>query len=178
LEDQNPWCGRSGHQGFLLLEHGALVVVAPLDNLPPVRRGKSRKGLAEVVWLNYQHSVGQHFVGALVGSLRIICRDHAEIHAMQPTDKALLAAVPRHPLPLMFPAVFADTASHIGGVGAVLQVAAAGRCKGFLERRRPLCVGLGEPPDLIRRQLQIAQHSSERSTGIDAIQELLARLSG
>jgi len=33
----------------------------------------------------------------------------------------------------MFPTVAADTASHIGGVGAVLQVAAAGSGEGSLE---------------------------------------------
>jgi hypothetical protein len=35
-----------------------------------------------------------------------------------------------HPLPLMFPAVLADTASHICGVGAVLKVAAASSGEG------------------------------------------------
>jgi len=33
--------------------------------------------------------------------------------------------------------------------------------------------GFGEPPDLIRRQLQDAQHSAERLASVDAAQELL-----
>jgi hypothetical protein len=58
-----------------------------------------------------------------------------------------------HPLPLMFPAVLADTARHIGGIGAMLHVATAGGRQRSLEFCRPLLVGLGEPPDLIGCQL-------------------------
>ena len=46
------------------------------------------------------------------------------------------ASALRHPLLLMLPAVFADTASHVGGIGAVLEVISAG-CRSGRPRALP-----------------------------------------
>jgi hypothetical protein len=55
----------------------------------------------------------------------------------------------------------ADAALDVRGVGAVLEVVAAGRSQCSLKRRRPLVVGLGEPPDLVRRHVEVAEHRPE-----------------
>ncbi len=54
----------------------------------------------------------------------------------------------------------------------MLQVAAAGSRQHSLEVRRPLLVGLGEPPNLVGCQPQVAQHTPERLAGIDGVKEL------
>jgi hypothetical protein len=70
----------------------------------------------------------------------------------------------------------ADAALDVRGVGAVLEVVAAGRSQCGLKRRRPLVVGLGEPPHLIRSEAKLAQRRPERFTGINPIQKLLPQL--
>jgi hypothetical protein len=76
----------------------------------------------------------------------------------------------------MLSAVFADTAGHIGGVGAVLEVVPAGRCQSGLKRRRPLLVGFSEPPNLVRRQAEVAKRLAEWLTIVNRIEELLPRV--
>jgi hypothetical protein len=78
----------------------------------------------------------------------------------------------------MLSAVFADTAGHIGGVGAVLEVVPAGRCQSGLKRRRPLLIGFCEAPDLIRRQAEVAQRLAEWLAPIDRFEELLPYIGG
>jgi hypothetical protein len=51
----------------------------------------------------------------------------------------------------------------------VLEVIPAGRSQCDLKRCRPLVAGLGEPPDLVRRQAEVAEHRPEWLTGIDAL---------
>jgi hypothetical protein len=63
-----------------------------------------------------------------------------------------------------------------GGVGAVLEVVPAGRSQGGFKRLRPLVFGLGEPPDLVMRQAEVAEHRREWLAGIDGLEELLAHL--
>jgi hypothetical protein len=58
----------------------------------------------------------------------------------------------------------------------VLKVAAAGGRQGSLDVRRPLRVGLCEPPDLVGCQSQVAKHTAERLAGIDGVQKLLPYL--
>jgi hypothetical protein len=82
----------------------------------------------------------------------------------------------RHPNALMLPTLAADTTGHIRRVGAVLEVMPAGRSQCGLKRRRPLVVGLGEPPHLIRSEAKLAQRRPERFTGINPIQKLLPQL--
>ncbi len=77
-----------------------------------------------------------------------------------------------HPLPLVLATLLADTASHIGGVGAVLEVAAARCHQRCLELLRPFLVGLGEAADLVEAQAQVSHDLPERLAGVDAIQEL------
>ena len=76
----------------------------------------------------------------------------------------------------MLPALAADAAGHIGGVGAVLEVIPTGCRQGGLERCRPFPVGLGETPDLIGRQAEVAQYRPERLACVDRIEELLPNL--
>jgi hypothetical protein len=70
----------------------------------------------------------------------------------------------------------ADASADIGGVAAVLEAISAGCRQRGLKRRRPLVVGPSEPPDLVRRQAEVAEHRPEWLTGIDSLQELLAYL--
>jgi hypothetical protein len=53
-----------------------------------------------------------------------------------------------------------------------------GSCKGGLKVLGPFLVGLGEPPNLIGGQAQVAEHRAERLTAVDRIQELLPYLDG
>ena len=76
-----------------------------------------------------------------------------------------LDKLPRHPDALMLPTVAAETAANVGGVGAVLEVVPAGRSQCGFNRRRPLVVSLGQPPDLVRRQAEVAEH---RGNGLRA----------
>jgi hypothetical protein len=76
----------------------------------------------------------------------------------------------------MLATLFADTAGHIGGIGAVLEVIPAASGQRGLKRRGPLVVSSGESPNLIGRQVQVAKHRSERLAGIDGFQELLPYL--
>jgi hypothetical protein len=69
----------------------------------------------------------------------------------------------------MLPALAADTARHVRRVSAVLEVIAAGSCKGSLQLLGPFLVGLGEPPHPIRGQAEIAEHRPERMARIDRI---------
>jgi hypothetical protein len=78
-----------------------VVVLARLADLPPKRRGKPDYRLALVIRMHDQHPVVQHCVGPLIGSLSIICRDHAELHWSSLARKwgvGGLAAAP-HPMP-------------------------------------------------------------------------------
>jgi hypothetical protein len=69
-----------------------------------------------------------------------------------------------------------DTAVHIGGVGAVLEVVSAGCRQGGIERRRPLFVSLCQPPNPVRREVEVAEHLAERLPLIDRIEELSPKL--
>jgi hypothetical protein len=102
-------------------------------------------------------------------------RQRAETWA-RTTGEARLAAVLGHPSPLVLPAVLADTALHVGGVGPMGEVVPAGCRQGGLKRRRPLLVGLGQPPNLVRRQVEVAEHRPERHAGIDSLEKLLPQL--
>ena len=93
-------------------------------------------------------------------------RQRAETWA-RTTGEARLAVVLGHPSPLVVPAVLADTASHICGIGAVLEVAAAGCRERSLEFCRPLPVGLGQSPHLVRCQSKISECRPERLTSVD-----------
>jgi hypothetical protein len=73
---------------------------------------------------------------------------------------------------LVRPALTADAAGHITSVGAVLEVVASGSCQGRLELRRPLIVGLGETPHLVRCQAEITERLPERFATVDRVQEL------
>jgi hypothetical protein len=95
---------------------------------------------------------------------------------LRPKTGKPLATVPRHPDPLMLAALAADTAHHIRRVGAVVQVVSAGSCKGALQLLGPFLVGLGEPPDLIGGQAEVAEHRWERLTAEDRVQQLLPYL--
>ena len=49
----------------------------------------------------------------------------------------------------MLPALLADAARQIGGIGPMLEIVPAGGHQSCRQRGRPLFVGLGEPKDLI-----------------------------
>jgi hypothetical protein len=55
----------------------------------------------------------------------------------------------------------------------VLDVVSTGGRQCGVELLRPLLVGLGESPDLIRGEAEVTQHLPERLTGVDRIEELL-----
>ena len=78
----------------------------------------------------------------------------------------------------MLAALAADTARHIRGVGAVLQVVSAGCGQSGLQRCRPLLVGISQPPHPIRRQAEVTEHRPERLASIDRVQQLLPHLDG
>ena len=90
----------------------------------------------------------------------------------------LCLAIPSHAESLMRPALTADAAGHITGVGAVLEVAASGSCQGCIERRRPRFVGLGEAPHLVRCQAEITERLAEGCATVDRVEELLACVDG
>jgi hypothetical protein len=68
--------------------------------------------------------------------------------------------------------LFADAASHIGGVGAVLEVVPPGCHQCGFELLRPFLIGLGEPPHLVRGQAEITERLAKRLTSVDRIKEL------
>jgi len=84
--------------------------------------------------------------------------------------------VAEDPPTLMLPALFADTCRHLRGVGAVLEIVAAGSYQGCLQRSRPLFVDHGEPPYLIWREAEIAEYRPEWLAAIDCREELLPNL--
>jgi hypothetical protein len=85
---------------------------------------------------------------------------------------------PSHPLALVLPALLADTAGHICGIGAVPEVAPTSGHQGSLERGRPRFICLGEPPHLIRCQGEVAQRQTEWFAVADRVEELLAYFDG
>ena len=70
---------------------------------------------------------------------------------------AEVGLLPAHPNLLVRPALTADAAGHIAGVGAVPEVATSGSCQSHLKRRRPVLVGFGESPHLVRCQAKITE---------------------
>jgi hypothetical protein len=82
----------------------------------------------------------------------------------------------RHPDPLILPTLAADAAAHIRRRGAVLEVAVAGCRQGGLQIGRPLLVGLGESPDLVRGEAKLTEHRAERLATVDRIKKLLPHL--
>jgi hypothetical protein len=97
-------------------------------------------------------------------------RQRAETCA-RTTGEARLAAVLGHPSPLVVPAVLADTARHISGIRAVLEVLPAGRVQRGIERRRPFLIALGKAPHLVGGQVEIAEHSPERLAAVNGVEE-------
>src|SRR3954451_23457728 len=91
----------------------------------------------------------QHLITALIGSLCLVGRDHAEFHARQPIRETPLASVPCHPLPLVLSAFLADTALHVGGISSVLEVDSPGSSQSGFQRCRPSLGGLGHSPHLV-----------------------------
>jgi hypothetical protein len=78
----------------------------------------------------------------------------------------------------MLPAVTADTARHIGGIGAVLEVVPVGCRQGGLQLLRPFLVGPDESADLVWGSGRAHGAQSGTLSGIDAVKELLADLDG
>jgi hypothetical protein len=76
----------------------------------------------------------------------------------------------------MLPTLPAYAARYIRGVAAVLEVVSAGCRQRSLHRGRPLFVGFGEPPDLVRGQSKAAERLPELLAGMDRIEELLPYL--
>jgi hypothetical protein len=67
----------------------------------------------------------------------------------------------------VLPALTADTALHISGIGAVLEGLLAGCRQCGLELLGPLLVGFGESPHLVGGQAKVAEHRAERLTCVD-----------
>jgi hypothetical protein len=80
-----------------------------------------------------------------------------------------LTAVTGHPLPLMLPALRADTTRHVRRVAAVLEVLPADRSQRSIKGSRPFLVGLGQSPHLVRCQSKISECPPERLTSVDRI---------
>jgi hypothetical protein len=76
----------------------------------------------------------------------------------------------------MLPALAADAARDVRRISPVLEIVSTGSDESVIERRRPLRLGLGEPPNLIRGQAQITKHLPKRLARIDSCQELLPHL--
>jgi hypothetical protein len=55
----------------------------------------------------------------------------------------------------------------------VLEVVAPHGCERSLKGGGPLLVCLGEPPHLIRGQIEVAEHRLERLAAVDGVEELL-----
>jgi hypothetical protein len=78
----------------------------------------------------------------------------------------------------MVPALAADTAVHLRGIGSVLEVVPAGRRQGRLQFLGPFLVGPGESPHLVGGQAEVTQYSPERLAAVDGIQHLRAHVNG
>jgi hypothetical protein len=87
-----------------------------------------------------------------------------------------LAPVPGHPQPLMFAAFRTHAPRYIRRICPVLKIISTGSHQGSIQRRRPLRIGLGEPPHLARGKSKITKHAPEQLAGIDQIEELLPHL--
>jgi hypothetical protein len=90
----------------------------------------------------------------------------------------MLATLPTdatHPLPLMLATLPTDATTHVHRSAPMLKVVPTGSRQSGLQRRRPLFVGPGQAPHLIRRQSKISKCRPERFTGIDRAQELLTQ---
>ena len=85
----------------------------------------------------------------------------------------LRAAVPAHPDALMLPTFATDAALHVRGIGAVLEVVPAGCRQGGIQLLRPILVGLGQAPDLVGCEPEVAEDSTERPASIDSVEDLL-----
>ena len=92
--------------------------------------------------------------------------------------KSWLLAVLRRSLPLMVPAVFADTSGHVCDVGAVPEVAPTSGHQGSLERDRPRFICLSEPPHLVWCHGEVPQRQAEWFAVTDRVEQLLAYLDG
>jgi hypothetical protein len=76
----------------------------------------------------------------------------------------------------MRPALAADTAVHVRGAGAVLEVVPASCRQGGLQSGCPLTIGLGESPHLVRCQAEVPERRPERLECVDGVQKLLPQL--
>src|SRR5829696_6910565 len=74
------------------------------------------------------------------------------------------------------PDTHSDTAAHIGGVSAVLEVVSACCRQRSLKLLRPFAVGPGQSPHLIGSKAKIAQYLPERLAGVYGVEELLSSL--
>ena len=97
---------------------------------------------------------------------------------MDGAELAALIALLRHPDPLVTAALAANTPSHIGGVGAVLEVVAAGCHEGGLQLGRPLVVSPGEPKHSVGGQAEVPEHRAKWLTSVDGVEELLPYFDG
>ena len=66
-----------------------------------------------------------------------------------------LSTKPRHPDALVLPALAADTAAHICGIGSMLEVVPAADRQSGLKCAGPLLVGPGETEHLVRGKAKI-----------------------
>ena len=89
---------------------------------------------------------------------------------------AVSATAPAHPNLLMRPAVAANTAVMYAASVPCSKFLAAACRQGGLQLGRPLVVGPGEAKHLVRGQVQVTEHRSERLARIDRVQELLPHL--
>ena len=76
----------------------------------------------------------------------------------------------------MFAILATYAALDVRGVGAVLEVVAAGCRQGGLKGCRLLSVHPGHTPDLVRCQVKVAKNARERLARIDRIHKSLAHL--
>jgi hypothetical protein len=71
-----------------------------------------------------------------------------------------------------------DTAAHIGGVSAVLEVVSACCRQRSLKLLRPFAVGPGQSLHLVGSQAKIAQYLPERLAGVYGVEELPSYVGG
>jgi len=70
----------------------------------------------------------------------------------------------------------ADAAVRVRGVRAVPEIVPSPSCQSVLKRSRPLLVGLGETPHLVRSQAEILEHCTEWLAIMNRVEELLSHL--
>jgi hypothetical protein len=91
---------------------------------------------------------------------------------------ARIGTTPTQPKALVRPALAADAAAHVRRGAAVLEIVSTGGGQRGVQLLRPLLIGFGESPDLIRSDAEVTQHLPEGLIGVYPVEKFCRSSAG